>query len=319
MLDVLATIPKAELHCHCDGILDPSMLRGFAVQGLDVEPIASALDALRPITSLERWISEYQPLAAAFLSPLTERLRLVALAQRARWRLQNVQCAELFVSGILGEIADPHALREWFRTLALDLREPNGIPRVNLVVCLSRTKVARHADRIVDLARAGLISGVAVAGDELACSVREFQEHLHRIREHGIGIEIHVGEAGGPEWVRDTLDFGAPDRIGHGVRAFEDPLLVERLAKQRVHVEFCPTSNLRLGVIATIEQLPIRQALAAGIPFSINTDDPGVFQCSMTSELRLVQETFSLSEADLGRIFQDSMLAAFSSPSADGV
>jgi adenosine deaminase len=95
------------------------------------------------------------------------------------------------------------------------------------------------------------------------------------------------------------------------VRAFEDPALVERLAKHQVHLEFCPTSNLRLGVIATIDQLPIRQALAAGIPFSINTDDPGVFQCSMTSELHLVQETFSLSEADLARIFQDSLRAAF--------
>ncbi len=115
MLDVLATIPKAELHCHCDGILDPPMLRGFAAQGLDVEPIASALEALRPITSLESWIAEYQPLAATFLNPLAERLRLVALAQRSRWRLQNVQYAELFVSGILGAIADPDALREWFR------------------------------------------------------------------------------------------------------------------------------------------------------------------------------------------------------------
>jgi adenosine deaminase len=319
MLDVLATIPKAELHCHCDGILDPPMLRTFAAHGLDVEPIASALEALRPITSLERWIAEYQPLATTFLNPLTERLRLVALAQRARWRLQNVQYAELFVSGILGAIPDPGALREWFRALALDLREPNGIPQVNLVVCLSRTRVARQADRVVDLARAGLITGIAVAGDELACPVRDFQEHLRRIREHGIGIEIHVGETGGPEWVRDTLDFGQPHRIGHGVRAFEDPVLVEQLAKQGVHLEFCPTSNLHLGVIATIDQLPVRQALAAGIPFSINTDDPGVFQCSMISELRLVQQAFSLSEADLGRIFQDSLLAAFPSRSTGGV
>ena len=319
MLDVLATIPKAELHCHCDGVLDAHMLRGFAAQGLDVEPIASAFEALRPIMSLERWTAEYQPLAATFLDPLAERLRLVAVAQRARWRLQNVQYAELFVSGILGAIADPGALREWFRALALDLCEPSGIPQVNLVVCLSRTKVARHADRIVDLARAGLITGIAVAGDELACAVRDFQEHLRRIRECGIGIEIHVGEVGGPEWVRDTLDFGQPDRIGHGVRAFEDPFLVERLAKQGVHLEFCPTSNLRLGVIATIDQLPVRQALAAGIPFSINTDDPGVFQCSMISELRLVQETFSLSESDLRRIFQDSLLAAFPSRGTGGV
>ena len=318
MLDVVAAVPKAELHCHCDGILDALMLRSFAVQGFDTEPIASALEALPPITSLERWIAEYQPLAETFL-PITERARLVAVAQRARWRLQNVQYAELFVNGILGEIADSGALREWFHALVLELREPDGIPQVNIVVCVSRMKVARHTDRIIALARAGLITGIAVSGDELVCPVRDFQEHLHKIREHGVGIEIHVGEVGGPEWVRDTLDFGHPDRIGHGVRAFEDPVLVERLAKLGVHLEFCPTSNLRLGVIARIDQLPIRQALAAGIPFSINTDDPGVFQCSMTSELRLVQEAFSLSQADLRRVFENSLLAAFPSHGRGGV
>ncbi len=310
MVDVL-TIPKAELHCHCDGILDAAMLRAFAVHGFDVEPIAAALEGLRPVTSVERWAAEYQPLAMTFLTPLTERLRLVAMAQRARWRAQNVQYAELFVSSILGAIAEPEPLREWFRALALDLSEPDDFPQVSLVVCLSRRRVARHANRIADLARAGLIAGVAIAGDELACSIRDIQGPIRRIREQGVGIEIHVGEVGGPDWVRDALDFGQPQRIGHGVRAFEDPALVERLAKHEVHLEFCPTSNLRLGVIATIDQLPVRQALAAGIPFSINTDDPGVFQCSMTSELQLVQETFSLSEADLARVFQDSLRAAF--------
>jgi hypothetical protein len=119
MPDVLGTIPKAELHCHCEGILDPLMLRTFAAQGLDVEPIASALEALGPMTSLERWSAEYEPIAARFLNPLPDRLRLVALAQRARWRLQNVQYAELFVSGILGALADPGALHQWFRALAL--------------------------------------------------------------------------------------------------------------------------------------------------------------------------------------------------------
>jgi adenosine deaminase len=313
--DISAT-PKAELHCHCDGILDPSMLRGFAVQGLDIEPIATALECLPPMPSLERWAAEYQPLAEIFLNPLAERLRLVAIAQRSRWRDQNVQYAELFVSGILGAIADAEPLREWFRALALDLSDPEGIPRVNLVVCLSRTKVARHADRIVDLARAGVIAGVAIAGDELAGSIRHIESHIHKIRAQGVGIEIHVGEVGGPEWIRDALDFGQPHRIGHGVRAFEDPVLVERLAKQRIHLEFCPTSNLQLGVIATLDELPIRQAIAAGIPFSINTDDPGVFHCSMVSELRLVQEAFSLSDADLEQIFQDSLLAAFPRHSA---
>ena len=89
-------LPKAVIdQVGLDEDIDPPMLRTFAAQGLDVEPIASALEALRPITSLERWIAEYQPVAATFLNPLTERLGFVAVAQRARWRLRNVQYAEL--------------------------------------------------------------------------------------------------------------------------------------------------------------------------------------------------------------------------------
>jgi adenosine deaminase len=319
MFDVVATAPKVELHCHCDGILDPDMLRRFGALDRDVERVAEALEGVYPVTSLERWAAEYHPLAERFLNPLPERLRLVAIAQQERWRRQNVKYAELFISGVLGAVVEGEPLREWFRSLALDLRSPDNIPQVNLVVCLSRAKVARHAGRIVDLAKAGLIGGIAIAGDEFACSMRDLQDPLEKVRRHDIGIEIHVGETGSPHWIRDTLDYGQPQRIGHGVRAFEDPALVERLAKQQVHVEFCPTSNLRLGVIRTIEQLPIRYALAAGIAFSINTDDPGVFQCSLTSELRLVQRQFSLSEADLERIFNDSLRAAFRPRSACGV
>jgi adenosine deaminase len=310
MKDVVVTIPKAELHCHADGILDAPMLHGFAAQGLCADDLATALESLPPVTSLSRWVAEYQPLAAAFLNPLPARLRLVAMAQRDRWQRQNVQYAELFVSGVLGAIADRESLHEWFRGLAVELASHQG-PRIALVVCLSRTKVARNTDRIIDLAKARLIAGVAVAGDEMACSVRDLQAHLSEIRAHGVGIEIHAGEFGGPDWVRDALDFGQPDRIGHGVRAFEDAALVERLATEQVHLELCPTSNLRLGVIPTLDRLPVRQALAAGIPFSINTDDPGVFGCSMTSELRLVQEAFSLSERELAAIYQHSLDAAF--------
>ena len=306
-------IAKAELHCHADGILDAAMLREFAERGMAGHELATALEAVGPISSLDRWVSEYQPVATSFLDPLAERLGLVALAQRERWQRQNVHYAELFVSGILGAIPDGEPLREWFRALALELGADAGVPEVNLLVCISRAKVTRHIEPIVDLAKARLISGVAIAGDELACPVRELQTELRRIREQGVGLEIHVGEVGGPEWVRDALDFGRPDRIGHGVRAFEDAALVERLAKQEIHIEFCPTSNLRLGVVPAIEQLPVRQALALGIPFSINTDDPGVFQCSMTSELELVRQTFSLSTADLELIFRHSMNAAFRS------
>ena len=80
-----------------------------------------------------------------------------------------------------------------------------------------------------------------------------------------------------------------------------------------MHLEFCPTSNLRLGVIQTVTDLPVERALAAGVAFSINTDDPGVFECSLTSEIALVKDHFGLSDALMDRIFEDTMRAAFRS------
>ena len=238
------------------------------------------------------------------------------MAQADRWRRQNVQYAELFVSTILMGIADMGAMIECFRNMRFQLDSMENGPQVNLVVCVGRgshQKLVNQVPRILALSKAGLITGVALAGDEAACSVRELADCFSELHDHGLGVEIHAGEFCGPDSVRDALDFGRPHRLGHGVRAFEDPSLVDRLAKEGTHVEFCPTSNLRLGVIQSIEELPIRQALDAGIPFSINTDDPGVFRCSLTSEVQLVAETFDLTEQDLDRISRDSLRAAFTS------
>jgi adenosine deaminase len=300
---------KAELHCHLDGIADPAMLRAFATRGEDWERAARRLEQVYPITSVAQWAREYESVLSELSSPITERLRLIAKAQLDRWRGQGVVYAEFFVSRVLGAISDEESLHEWFRALATDASSPDL--ELGIVVCVSRIRLARHTARIVRLARAGLIHGVALAGDEHACSIRELRAELDHIRETGIGIEIHVGETGGPDWVRDALDHGRPQRIGHGIRAFEDAPLVERIAKECVHLEFCPTSNLRLGVIKTIDELPVDRALRAGIEFSINTDDPGVFECSLTSELALVQEAFLLSAADIHRIFENTLRAAF--------
>jgi adenosine deaminase len=164
---------------------------------------------------------------------------------------------------------------------------------------------------VTTLFDAGLISGVALAGDEAACDVASLQPVFERFRDRGMGIEIHAGELLPASSVWDAVLHGSPHRIGHAVSAFSDPRLVATLAERRIHVEFCPTSNLRLGVIKSISDLPLRQALAAGVEFSINTDDPGPFECSMTSELALVTGAFGLTDVELQAIGDNSRRAGF--------
>ncbi len=310
MTDWLATTPKVELHCHCDGCVDPAMLRALDSPATPLDSTATALERAYPVTSLDHWMMEYEPILADFWSATASATARVALHQYRRWCAQNVQYAELFVSRMLGTL-DGEPLREWFRALSSDLRSAPGDCTVNLLVCLSRDKVLRNQQRILDLASSGLIVGVALAGNESACHIRDIAQALELFRSAGLGIEIHTGEFAGPHAVRDAIEYGAPNRIGHGVRAFEDHRLVDKIAELRIHLEFCPTSNLRLGVIPTAAQLPVATALAAGVDFSINTDDPGVFQCSVTSELALVQETFSLSDSEMQALCTSPLRAAF--------
>jgi adenosine deaminase len=185
---------------------------------------------------------------------------------------------------------------------------------VALLACIGRGPLERamaQTDVILALAREGLVVGVALAGDETACTVKSLAPAFERIRDAGLGVEIHAGEQGGPESVWDALEHGRPDRIGHGVRAFDDERLVEALQKGGVHLEFCPTSNVCLGVVREVSELPIARARDLGMSFSVNTDDPGPFGCSLESEVQLVERTFGFTAHDRATMLANTWRARF--------
>ncbi len=189
--------------------------------------------------------------------------------------------------------------------------------QVEFVVCIGRgppEKLERQFPRIAALRRADLICGVALAGAEADYAVRPLARYFDRFRDLGLGVEIHAGEFAGPESVWDALQYGKPTRLGHAVAAFHDEALVDTLGERGIHVEFCPTSNLRLGVVTAIEGHPLGMARDLGIEFSINTDDPGPFECSLNSEFDLVRRTFGFNASDFDKVFESSMRARFADP-----
>jgi len=189
------TLPKVELHCHLDGILDPTMAweiyrndPGFPIRLIEFE-------RAYPITDYEsffRW-----------------------------WK---------FIEPIEGELA--------------------------------------HFYPILALYEAGLVVGVALAGPERGNPVKPFHKTITRFHEAGLGIEIHAGEWCGPESIWDALEHGYPHRIGHGVSLFQDPKLIGLFQERQIHLELCPTSNLKTGSIAQIEEHPIGRARELGLNFS---------------------------------------------------
>lgn len=308
-------IAKVELHCHIDGIIDPVMLRDLQARGVGPSMNPEALESAYPVKDFEsfsRWFdvqkgmddgpANFQPILAAHI---------------ARLRAQNVVYTEIMVaSGALWRCKRSEALEQFaeFREYADGLEE--GDLQVEFLAGWNRRRppgsdVDEIAERILMLHDAGLIAGVFLAGPEEGNPVDRYARTFDRFHDAGIPVEIHAGEWCGPESVWDALEHGRPRRIGHGVAIFADPQLLDRVQAERIHIEMCPTSNLRTEAVPRIDEHPIGRAHRMGLSFSINTDDPGAFECTLTDELNVVARTFGLAAADLHRVAQDSLSARF--------
>jgi adenosine deaminase len=208
------------------------------------------------------------------------------------------------------------ALREW-----VDQQEGGKI-QVEFLVALSRRRSPEEhgglTERILALYEAGLVVGVALAGPERGNPVKPFEKIFAQFREAGLGIEIHAGEWCGPESVWDALEHGYPNRIGHGVTLFQDDRLIDIFRERDLHIEMCPTSNLKTGSISRIEEHPVARARELGLNFSINTDDPGPFECNMLSEYELLSNVFGFTESDFQKIYDNSLGARFQSELRNG-
>jgi adenosine deaminase len=310
----VTTIDKAELHCHIDGILDPQLAAELNADGIELGDLTE-LAACFPVDSLHSWLTGYCRVVDTYHQPRDQ--RLVAILERhvRRLRLQRVVYAEIFVSSLLSAREDLGALVDLFadiRSRVQAVAQPTL--QVELVVCIGRAppdRVQRQMPRILALWNAGLIRGVALAGDETRFRVAPLSRCFATFRDAGMGIEIHAGELGGVDSVRDAIEYGFPHRLGHGLAVFDDPMLVDLVCERGIHLEFCPTSNLRLGAVAALDRHPLKRAYDLGMSFSINTDDPGPFECSMTSELQLVADRFDFGAQHFERILSNTLAASF--------
>jgi adenosine deaminase len=129
---------------------------------------------------------------------------------------------------------------------------------------------------------------------------------------------VHAGESSGPEGVRDAIELLGADRIDHGVRAIEDPEVVALLVDRQIPLGICPTSNLKLGVYAAIEDHPIDRLRRAGVAVSINTDDPVLLGASLVGEYALCTVAFGWSEHELRELARHSIDASFASAAVKG-
>jgi adenosine deaminase len=138
-----------------------------------------------------------------------------------------------------------------------------------------------------------------------------FAEAFRRAGEAGLRRTVHAGESSGPEGVRDAIELLGADRIDHGVRAIEDPTLIAWLAEKRIPLGICPTSNLALGVYRSIQEHPIERLRRAGVPVSVNTDDPALLGASLEGEYALCRTAFGWSDDIVRAVAGTSIEASF--------
>ena len=307
-------LPKAELHCHLVGVINPGLLKRIQSAGGAVLIKPEALERYYPICDLggfKRWMRMLKPYQAT-----TWKMMQPILASHVNQLIeQHVVYTEIMLSPTMF----PHelsalitAFRHW-REWTFELER--GRIQIEFIMVVPRTldidTVQHDTAAFIELKRRNLIAGVALVGIENGESIKKFSSFISKWRDVGLGIEIHAGEHEGPRAIWDALEYGRPDRLGHSVSAFQDRTLVDYIARHNIHIEFCLTSNLRLGVKRNLQQHPICQAQETGIRFSLNTDNPGTFEISMNHEYELAMKALSYRKMHFMDIFHSSLAARF--------
>jgi adenosine deaminase len=141
-----------------------------------------------------------------------------------------------------------------------------------------------------------------------------FEQVFEDARAFGLHTTAHAGEASGADSVRAAVEVLKAERIGHGIRAIEDPSLVSLLAERRIPLEVCPISNLCTGVVRSMPEHPIRRLFDAGVFFTINTDDPKMFGNSLVQEYQALMETFAFTETQVQELILAGIEASWLDP-----
>jgi adenosine deaminase len=312
MIDVVR-LPKAELHIHIEGTLEPEMIFEMAARN-GVSLAYPSVDALREAYRFED-LGSFLRLYYQGMSVLqTERdFYELTAAYLHRARAQGVRHAELFFdpqAHVDRGIAFATVIDGLWR--ALQEGERDGITG-RLILCFLRDLDADSAMGVLEAALPYRDRIVAVGLDsaEVGNPPSKFAAVFDRARAEGFATVAHAGEEGPPAYIWEALDLLKVSRVDHGVRALEDPALVERLVRERIALTVCPLSNLRLRVVKTLREHPLRRMLEAGLLATCNSDDPAYFGGYVADNFRESVAALGLTDDDVMTLARNSFEASF--------
>jgi len=296
-------LPKAELHLHLEGSVTPETMRALAPEVSNAEicerfrfsTFAGFLDCFKWVVERLRSPGDYALLTRRLLQELES---------------QNVRYAEITLSAgvVLWKGLE-------FAPIYEAVRQEAGRSAVAVRWNLDAVRHfgADHVMQVAQLAAERVSDGVisfGIGGDEQRGPAEWFTEAYRFAASRGLRLTAHAGETAGPESVWSALRLGA-ERIGHGIRAIEDPALVEYLRDRDIPLEICISSNVATGAVPALREHPVRRLYDAGVPITLNTDDPGLFGTTLSREYEIAAREFGFSNEELAGIVRNGFRYAF--------
>ncbi|MEU1419757.1 adenosine deaminase [Kitasatospora sp. NPDC005751] len=307
-------LPKAELHLHIEGTLEPELAFALAARNGVTLPYADTEELRRAYSFSD--LQSFLDLYYALMTVLRTEADFADLADAylARAAGQGVRHAEIFF--------DPQAHTARGVPLdvvveglgrALDRSEERYGVSTRLIMCFLRDESAESALETFEAARPhfGRITGIGLDSAEVGNPPAKFREVYRRAAEAGLHRVAHAGEEGPASYVTEALDILGVERIDHGLRCLEDPALVDRLVREQIPLTLCPLSNVRLRCVDTLADHPLPAMLAAGLLVTVNSDDPAYFGGYVDDNFRAVAGALALAPETLRLLAANSFRASF--------
>jgi adenosine deaminase len=312
--DFIAGLPKAELHMHIEGSLEPELMFALAKRnGVDI-PFKSVEEvrAAYSFSNLQDFLDIYY--AGADVLRTEQDFRDLAAAYFDRAAADAVVHAEIFFDPQTHTARGVHfdtVIRGLLAGMD-DARAKHGITS-KLILCFLRHLDEADAFETLKQAEPWLerIEAVGLDSSEVGHPPEKFARVFARAAELGLKRVAHAGEEGPPQYVWEALDVLEVDRLDHGNRAMEDPALVARLREEGMTLTVCPLSNLKLCVVGDMEEHPIDEMLAAGLSATINSDDPAYFGGYVNANYLAAAQGRSLTREQLVTLARNSFLGSF--------
>jgi len=304
-------LPKAELHLHLEGAIEPATL--FELRQRHGErPIQTEVEQLYRYADFQGFLLSFKNITEHLRTP--EDYELITYRLMQRLKEESVLHAEVYVSvGVcLCRKQDFAAIFEGLERGRARGAKDFGISLLWIFVA-GRQFGVEEAQKVFELAaryKDRHVVGVGIGGDELKAPPELFRGVYGYASANALRLTAHAGETGPPESIWGALNLQV-ERIGHGVAAAQDADLIEELSQRQVPVEICLTSNVRTGVCKTIAEHPVKNYFDHGIMITLNTDDPAMFNTTLSREYQLAQETFGFTDEHLRELARNSFEASF--------